>query len=514
MMSGKMKKILLLLLAAGLLFASGRVQNSLNGDREKLGITRIAPLENAPPVLAFTTVALGGFRGLISNMLWIRATQLQEDGKYFEMMQLADWITKLEPHFAQVWANQAWNMAYNISVKFKDFSDRWRWVRAGIELLRDEGLKYNPNDSMLFRELSWIFQHKMGASMDDANVYYKIQWAGEMSAIFGESGKPNFDELAAPKSPDATNRARLLTEKYKMNPLLMKEADERFGPLEWRLPEASAVYWAFAGLKMVETIDTNRLDKFYVMSLRRSIYQSMLYSFHQGRLIRDPFSNRKIEFGPNLALIPKVNAAYEDMMHESPEDAEVIGRAHRNFLGDAVYFLYSHNRNREASTWYDYLAKHYGDRPLLLVNQSAYPTNLTYDVYASSRIQEDVGETSRARVKAHIEGFLTSAYKYMALDDLDRYYGLKNNQARRLHKRFMDAIGPESTERIGLPPFEDIDRDVLSRVLDPEEGFPYEARARIRAQLGMPSETRPAPSTNAPAGPSTNGVPSGATPPA
>ena len=39
------------------------------------------PLENAPPMLAFTTVALGGFRGLISNALWMRANELQQEGR-------------------------------------------------------------------------------------------------------------------------------------------------------------------------------------------------------------------------------------------------------------------------------------------------------------------------------------------------------------------------------------------------------------------------------------------------
>jgi len=144
-MNPRLKKSCLLLLAVLLLFGVSRVQRSLNRDRELLGLTRIQPLENAPPVLAFTTVALGGFRGLISNALWIRASDLQDDDKFFEMAQLADWITKLEPHFVQVWLVQAWNMAYNISVKFKDFPDRWRWVSRGLELLRDEGLKYNPD---------------------------------------------------------------------------------------------------------------------------------------------------------------------------------------------------------------------------------------------------------------------------------------------------------------------------------------------------------------------------------
>ena len=115
-MNARAKKILLLLLAAALLFGSSQMQKSLNRDREQLGLTRTDTLDNAPPMLAFTTVALGGFRGLISNYLWMRANDLQVDDKYFEAAQLADWITDLEPHFTQVWTFQAWNMAYNISI--------------------------------------------------------------------------------------------------------------------------------------------------------------------------------------------------------------------------------------------------------------------------------------------------------------------------------------------------------------------------------------------------------------
>ena len=172
-MNIKLQRAICLLLAGALLFGISRVQRSLNGDRERLGLTRVQPLDNAPPVLAFTTLALGGFRGLISNVLWIRANDLQEQDKFFEMAQLADWITKLEPHYVHVWLNQAWNMAYNISVKFKDFPDRWRWVKRGVELLRDQGLKYNPREALIYRELAWFFQHKIGQNSDDAHLYYK-----------------------------------------------------------------------------------------------------------------------------------------------------------------------------------------------------------------------------------------------------------------------------------------------------------------------------------------------------
>ena len=62
-MNPRAKKVLLLALAAVLLAGVTPIQKALNADRKALGLTRLEPLDNAPPVLAFTTVALGGFRG-------------------------------------------------------------------------------------------------------------------------------------------------------------------------------------------------------------------------------------------------------------------------------------------------------------------------------------------------------------------------------------------------------------------------------------------------------------------
>jgi hypothetical protein len=96
-------------------------------------------------------------------------------------------------------------MAYNISVKFKEnapgiYADRWNWLKRGIELLRDDGLRYNPNSILIYRELGWFFQHKMGQNLDDANEYYKVQWKHEMENFFGPKGT-NFDMLLNPQTP-------------------------------------------------------------------------------------------------------------------------------------------------------------------------------------------------------------------------------------------------------------------------------------------------------------------------
>src|SRR5436190_7303105 len=231
-MSSRSFKCVSLVTAALLLTAVFFVQRSLNQQRAdpQLGWLRGAGLgTNAPPVLVFTTVALGGFRGLIANALWIRMQDLQQDGKYFEMVQLADWITKMEPSLTQVWIVQAWNMAFNISVKFPNPYDRWRWVQRGIELLRDDGLRYKPRDALMYRELGWFFQHKMGANMDEAHKVYKQEWAKEMQALFG-SGRPDFAELLNPATDEARQRLQRLEQHYKMDPRPMKEVDDLYGP--------------------------------------------------------------------------------------------------------------------------------------------------------------------------------------------------------------------------------------------------------------------------------------------
>src|SRR5437762_13726719 len=279
-MNSRLKKVLLLALAAALLTGVSQVQKALNRERDRLDLTRVQLLENAPPVLAFTTVALGGFRGLISNAIWIRASDLQDEDKFFEMAQLADWITKLEPHFVQVWLVQAWKMAYSSSVKCKDFPDRWRWVSRGLELLRDQGLHYNPDETLIYRELAWFFQHKLGQNLDDANMYYKQQWANEMARVFDKK-KPDLEELIHSQTEDQKQRRELLITKFKMDPEFMKEVNERYGPVEWRLPESHAIYWAALGLKRAQSNPGKIPKKDDLITLRRVIYQSIQTSFQR-----------------------------------------------------------------------------------------------------------------------------------------------------------------------------------------------------------------------------------------
>lgn len=138
-----------------------------------------------PPHLALLTTGLGSFRGLFVNYLWHRAHVLQEQGRYFEANTLAQAITALLPDSAAVWSFHGWNMAYNISVATYTPQERWDWVRKGVDLLRQQGVRANPVDIRVYRELTWIFLHKIGERSDDMHWYYKQRMAYEWQELLG-----------------------------------------------------------------------------------------------------------------------------------------------------------------------------------------------------------------------------------------------------------------------------------------------------------------------------------------
>lgn len=151
--------------------------------RHKLVFTDSAE-KGDPPQVALG-IAMGAFRGLFVNYLWMRANDLKQAGKYFDAVELARTITRLQPRFPRVWSFHAWNLAYNISVATQTPEERWQWVQAGIKLLRDEGIPANPNDLIVHRELGWIYMHKVAGVMDDAHWYYKRQHAREWTIVMG-----------------------------------------------------------------------------------------------------------------------------------------------------------------------------------------------------------------------------------------------------------------------------------------------------------------------------------------
>lgn len=179
------------LVGVGCLVGSGVVATQLSASSGRHRLVYTDTAEEGQPWQVGVGIAMGAFRGMFVNYLWIRANQLKEDGRFYEAIDLARTITKLQPRFPHVWVFHAWNLAYNISVQSFTNEERWRWVSAGIDLLRREAIRANPNDLLIHRELAWIFLHKIGGVMDDANMYYKRQLAAEWTMVLGQPPKPD-----------------------------------------------------------------------------------------------------------------------------------------------------------------------------------------------------------------------------------------------------------------------------------------------------------------------------------
>jgi len=316
-------------------------------------------------------------------------------------------------------------------------------------------------------------------------MYYKQQWIKETSQVFGSTNKVTLESLAHPTDADATNRVLLLKDKLKMDPQIVLDVDQKYGPLDWRMPETYAIYWAHVGL-MRANEHPDRIKKEEVMTLRRSIYQCMQTAFQRGRLIPNYFVGA-FEYGPNLEIIPKVSATYEEQMAEQPDMRDGIGTGHRNFLREAVYALYLNGREGEAAKWFKYLGDNYPNKPIITGKPDSLPRNVTLDEFAFAKLEELIGEPGQKDMKIVLEGLITQSYLSLITDQEDRAAGFMN-LARKAHVRYQEQVAMRPT--IKMPPFAVIQQEVLDRMLHPETGLTDEAAAVLATKLNVPLPPR------------------------
>lgn len=250
----RLTQLLALLVSVICMTGAGVLVPMINAQRADLQVeTGLRIGEGLPPQIVLATTALGSFRGLFVDILWHRANKLKEEGKFQEASTLSQWITTLQPRFPQVWAFHAWNMAYNISVATHTSEERWDWVNKGIRLLREQGIPYNPRSVRLYRELSWIFFHKIGQYSDDAHWFYKRELAFEMQQILGDMDRGGTTEEVISRFKamvDAPDSEADLVKRYpNVAPILAKVQELGYEPNERLLRQVGSF------VMLVQSID-------------------------------------------------------------------------------------------------------------------------------------------------------------------------------------------------------------------------------------------------------------------
>ena len=549
-------------LAAGLLIAAGLQLDPINRQRQDMGLIIDTP-ENIPPSLAFATIATGAFRGLVVDVLWMRADKLKDEGQFFDARQLAEWITILQPRFASVWEFHAWNMAYNISVAIPATQpdQRWRWVRNGYELLRDEAIdKYKLKNITLYRELARIFQHKIGGVSDDAHKYYKLQLALSLEPLLssednqlGPQDNRYFDALAeapvgwseiisdpnvaslvkALKSADNTfsddddfvsnylslrqdsrrfndaagstiddfrgsdalkkfdifAKARQLRKVWKLDPVLMNNLNNIYGPidftdpnthfpLDWRLPDSHAIYWGVRGLQVAARDQSREIDMAET-NTDRIVGHSLQNLFRNGKMfIRDaqfqvPVKGsqetqtqvfKEVFLRPDLRMFDTYNKSFLAVLDKYTDEKDAttlvsLQNGHRNMLKNAVLSFYQSGHKQKAQQIYDQLRKLY-DFPEFKVPMVEF---------ARKRFLEELETIGLNDAKEQVVLLLRESFFLYAIRDDEASSG-REKLAQEIHNYYQKKYLDEN--RIDLPDFEILQYLALRDFLDDRQFVP------------------------------------------
>ncbi|MCK4905521.1 hypothetical protein KAS42_04730 [bacterium] len=534
-MNRKNKSIVIFLIALLFFYACSYPLSQVQ-QRLRSILPEEATLKKLPPELVFTTVLLGGFRGILVNLLWLRAQQLQDDGKYFELVQLSDWIGLLQPYLPTVWRFNAWNLSYNISVEFPTGEERWNWIYQGIKLLRDKGLKYTPDSAEIYQELAWIQYHKISDTSDEFNAYYKKMWAQIMGDAFSDItleemvlnssyeellkdksietiissfsanqldvlkdweqiSKENFSTLPEnlrelTKGPsfrkiEAYLRGKRLREEFKLDPEFMLELEKKYFPINWKSPAAHSLYWIEEGKR--KSKDMKELDYY------RMVYSSLGHLWKWGNVSIKKIPARQparqdlaggdlaggndeevLILSPDFKVVYVLNTYYEDAIQQLEEAGEpTVGiKSAHRYFLSEVVVM--------AYTMNDiqFAQKYY------IYLRDKYPgeiANLSFPDYVASKFMEklDFMETSIPNMTDVLFGIMHQSYWALAAGEDERYAGLQS-LAKSVYER--TAKGVSRFQKL-FPTFNALQRSSLESSLPI---MPPAIASSLRNRLGIP----------------------------
>jgi hypothetical protein len=145
------------LIALCALVASAFLQRRNEHRRIEAKLTYSNPDKDA---LETGLMALGGFRGLAADALWVRMLTQQESGQYYDQRAIGEIILKLQPTFSQVHSSLSYSLTYNMANKADGCEEKWYWIRSGIAMM-ERGLERNHRSHQLWYELGYYYLQRL-----------------------------------------------------------------------------------------------------------------------------------------------------------------------------------------------------------------------------------------------------------------------------------------------------------------------------------------------------------------
>jgi hypothetical protein len=199
--------------------------------------------------------ALGGFRALVADVLWLQAHSAWQRTEWGRMKVMFDAITALQPRNVMFWDMAAWHMHTNASVAAREDQSQPRealrlkaemeYWRLGEDYLR-RGIQNNPDRAKLYEELGRLRSDRFKARFNDPAI---AAWA------YGEAAKrpdamPYVHRFALYELSKVPGQERAAYEGLKA--LFLKSENERTPTLEKILGEMEEKLSIPADLRLIK----------------------------------------------------------------------------------------------------------------------------------------------------------------------------------------------------------------------------------------------------------------------
>ena len=258
---------------------------------------------------------------------------------------------------------------------------------------------------------------------------------------------------------DLALRHRWLLNHYRLKPARVAHINRTFGDLDWRLPEAHAIYWAVRGAEEWRKSE----DKFKALQCDRIIFQSLTAAFQNGSLVVMQVNNTEVlEMRPNLGVADFCRKAYEDALERHVEGT--IRDAYGSFLVDAVVYFYKSGFRAEAKKYFDIGRKRYESR-----------IKGDLDTFVLKEIEPEIKAMNGSKWQSTVQGYLL--YSCFALANRRHEESAAYERTAKSVYDWSDRWGRE-----GGAPYSQMKANAIKHCL---QTFPPELSAALKEELQM-----------------------------
>lgn len=275
------------------------------------------------------------------------------------------------------------------------------------------------------------------------------------------------DRLVTQESQDILRGAAIwymhdaLRTRLNMDTRLMLELTRRFGPIDWRLPQAHGVYWGWRGQRVYERIDPEGTNLRY----ERMIYFSLVLLAHQGDAT--PGESGLVVGRPNPAFVENVIDYMDERIRHHSGRTSVGGMmaSLENFMRTTVFNYYFMEDPLRARAIQERLA--------YMTGNPAY--EVTLDRFLRDHMADYVNDLPPDRLLTLVQILGNQSYVALARGELpqyrerqqwarDLYRALEIDWEKRVRGMLVQAV-----EVTGLPSLDEVILSGLVWLMHPDD---------------------------------------------